>query len=151
MRVYWCLAAFYKYMQLTVYKNTPSRWVWNQLQTWEKQFMRVWGDTFIVLSTFTSSQTKHKMDVAFADRCLPHPSVSTLGAVVLLTRWAYLTREAGGVADERAHECAALMLQSCFDMAFPGSGKESALDIAVDDSGPHLGHDPPALRAPRCR
>lgn len=93
------------------------------MQTWEKQFVNAWGCSFVVHGTFLGPQTKRKVATPFVNRCLPHPSISTLGTIVLLTRWAYMSREGGGLAEESAHQSAAMLLQCCLDGIHSGDDR----------------------------
>ena len=51
-------------------------------------------------------------DMSFASRCLDASSVSTMGLVHLLSRWAYMAKNHGGLESKGSRSASAAMLQS---------------------------------------
>jgi hypothetical protein len=109
------LSAFdlHKFLQLTIYKGCRSRWWARRSVVFRKLFLEIFGCSQIIESTHLTSQTTKKLNSSFAERCLPDPSLSSIGFIHVLGMIALDV--ADGVAPSGSSEAAATLLGSFFE------------------------------------
>ena len=85
----WAASDVYKFFfAMTTYQGSSSVWASRQRETWCRMWLESYGaELFVVGTTVTGRNASNSAAVAFADRCLPNPSLATLGLLDLLTKW----------------------------------------------------------------
>ena len=129
-QLYWSLFSLYPALGLTCYQNQPSQWVHRRKKAWGKLTERLYGPGQFVFSNFITAKTEAKSKLAFSERCLPDPSVSTAGLLLILSQAAFQDRQHGGLADNEHAETALLIFKAFLDQYV---GKESKELVVLND------------------
>jgi hypothetical protein len=95
-RFYFCLTELYKHMQLTQYKKTASKWIFNCSQAWADKLRVSFGHGTLVMGTSCDRE-----GIAFENKCFPLPALSTVGLMATLGVWSACAPQLGGFT---AHE-----------------------------------------------
>jgi len=100
MLAFWSLIDVHAYLGIGVRQGPTSDWIYRQSPRWERILNELYGADQVVHSSWVSSQSTRKRRLPPSERCLGAPSVSTLGLVTLLSRWAFQSPQAGGSVDK---------------------------------------------------
>ena len=87
MRMFWTASCMYKYYRMTQYKGNASAWCSRSKAGWAKLWQHAFGSSQLVEGTTITGKNKAKSELPFMLRCLPEPSISTLGIISLAQRF----------------------------------------------------------------
>ena len=79
-------------MGLKTFGDVSSKWIFRNESRWEKCFAFYFSAKQIVHGSYVSEKTNVRMECDIVDRCLPKTAISIACIVVLLSRWASLSR-----------------------------------------------------------
>ena len=95
---FWCTNDIYKALQLKTYQGIPSKWAFTASESWARAILELGCQGVHVLPSIHARTPVHDPShdhapVAF----LPNITMSSLGLVVMLGRWAFLSSRRGGL------------------------------------------------------
>jgi hypothetical protein len=99
-RLFVSMRSLFQTLALEGYKGEYSTWICSQRPRWDRFWHKLLGSGQMVFSTWISSRSSHRKGMSFAERCLPHTSVSLVGLLALLARFAYDDRQTGGLEEK---------------------------------------------------
>lgn len=111
-RVFWPFQELYKAMSLQSHKGFPSSWVSHGLSRWGNMLQMLTGTIPIVHSNHGNTSERTAGSLRWPDRCLPLTSVSTLGLLLILQRFAFASVQQGGFRCDSGRRSAAEILDS---------------------------------------
>ncbi len=111
-RVFWDSFGLYKYMLLTGYNKQPSKWVWTVAGRWRTFWSDMGFASQLVCSSHALTSDDTKESTMPEDRCLDTPSISTVGLILLMTRWSSCSKRVGGFESENNRAAALGLLAS---------------------------------------
>ena len=112
MRLFWSLHGLYQALRMTCYKNRPSEWCARRGRAFTAMFEEVIGPGQMVYSTHLSKNTPGQHARPFFMRCLPTQSISTGAVMLLLVKFAFASKEQGGIDSDSSREAARLILKA---------------------------------------
>ena len=104
--VYWSFHCMYTLMGLKQYKGESGKWFYNSFSAWERLLMPGLGAGHIIHST------QSHQDVPWHMRCLPSPSISSVGWVRLMSALIWNSSRAGGFASDAYRSSAIDLMRS---------------------------------------
>lgn len=110
--LFWEMSQFFGVFCMTSHKGQRSVWVAKCKPRWER-FLSVAGLCIAVQSSHGNAKNKAEEhdSVRWPDRCLQNYSLATVSLLLVLLRWAYASREVGGLEDKRSKKAAV----ECFE------------------------------------
>lgn len=130
IRIFWSCIDLYKFACMSSYKRVPSKWVYNQHSSWQATFKSLGfsEDHFL-----QSSQAREGFEAETdARKCLNHPSSSTLGLLVMLTRFVGCSAQKGGLRYVVSRQAVAALLHGV--LASARRAKDLTMTISIQDS-----------------
>jgi len=111
-RCFWNLHDVYKYLLLTAYNNQPSKWLHACSPSWLRHLKAVIADELLVFGTYLNDTCSARLDMPWAQRCLPTSSLATCGLLAMLARWAYCPPATGGMNEARSRAAACELMMT---------------------------------------
>lgn len=106
------LKDIYGTMGMTSFKNQYSKWVWASLARWRSHIDPVFGSGHVLVSNHANCTDKTAAAVLVYERFLDQHTVSTVGLVHLLVRWAFCGSVRGGLREAKLRKAASDLLQA---------------------------------------
>lgn len=129
-RIFWSCIDLYKFSRMSSFKRTPSKWVYNQHKSWQAAFKSLGFSSEHVLQSFQAREgDEAETD---AQKCLNHPSTSTLGLLVLLTRFVGCSAQKGGLRDAVCRQAVGAFLHGL--LVSSRRAKDLHMTIGIQDS-----------------
>lgn len=122
--VYWPIPVLYHLFAMTSFSGWSSKWVQHSHPRWAASFRKAFGYEAFVGSTHGNTSKAQLSNVGYTDRCLEQLSCCTSCFVWLLCRWAFASREQGGLTQPTAQASAEELLRALLDVL---------LDVGPDD------------------
>lgn len=98
-RTYWGLPQFYTLFRMSAYKRIRSNWIAKAKARWENYLVSATGCSLLCYSAHGNAKQGSVGDDR-SGRCMAMLSASTLGVLLLVMRWAFTSREVGGLTEE---------------------------------------------------
>jgi len=134
-RVFFSLCSLYNFMQMTAYGGQPSDWVARGQKTWLGDLEKLIGPgTCIIFGTYLSDRTAQRASLPWSLRCLPEPSISTFACLVMCCRWAWKSKQGGGLGNTTSCQSAELLLSNLLSVFDKRSLQGAVMAIALDQS-----------------
>lgn len=131
-QVFWQLTDLYKYLQLSCFKNTPSKWIFNSAPRWAAFFQEVFGTGgHINFGTYWRQDCGKRGEMPWWCRCLPSTCASTCSMLALLLRWAYVVGTAGGLNNAEAKLACAELVAALLSCVGSSKGAPKSFDLAI--------------------
>jgi hypothetical protein len=132
-RLFWPVRDIYTSMNMKSYGGCPSKWSNALTSRWTKTFTKELRHCQFVYSTFTSSQTKSRNELPWRSRCLPFVSVSTLGLLMLMSRWSLPDLKRGALRNDDARSISEPLLNAILaPLSKPGARHAWSLVLVFD-------------------
>ena len=128
-RIFWPPQDLYAPLGLTCYSRQVSKWTWTCEPAWTKFVKEVTGYSHIVRSSHNNTSQDHRL-APWHERCLLQTSYSTHAYILLLTKFAYVQRTRGGLADENSRIRAGHIMKNMLDTIL---GKPFSIAVLVMD------------------
>lgn len=128
MRAFFDLHEVFRALRMTSFGGVPSKWVWHSLKSWVAVFTAFGLGQHIVRSTSVADSS----DDPWTGRCLPSTCCSTAALLVLLGRWAFVSRENGGLASPENRAAAGEVFGRLVDSALQNNGLKVTLHVAAN-------------------
>ena len=97
--LFWNLFSLYEHFGLTVYKGTPSKWVYNGTLAWTRNLSEFNVKGWLLKGTCHLTPAEALTSL---DHILPQPAAGTLGLLLCLDTWASRVPQLGGFRDSTA-------------------------------------------------
>ena len=94
-KIYWNMLCVYDCLGLKIFNKIPSKWVWHCTKSWQDYTDNILGVKCLIFGKHRNGKTRQQ-EFPWFDRCLQSTASSTVGLLLLLTRWALVRRERGG-------------------------------------------------------
>ena len=111
--MFWDMPQLYGFLSMKSYAGQRSTWVAKTKGRWLAAMQQAFDIECRVDSSHGNSKTCSR-DAVPAHSCLPVFSVNTVGFMLLLTRWAFASRERGGLQDDRPRAAATELFHAMF-------------------------------------
>lgn len=128
LRAFFDLHDVYRALRMSACKGVPSKWVWHSMQTWTAYFVSLGLGVQLVRSTSVADDD----DDPWSQRCLPATCASSAALLLLLGRWAFLSRERGGLSSSEQREAAGEIFGRLCDAALEGVGLRLRVSLVVE-------------------
>lgn len=119
-RIYWSLKEFYGYLKLTTFKGVCSRWVGVISAKICDITKQLTGGGQVAFGNHGNMGSGKLNALPFSDRSLPATSCSTMALLLMLQRWAFASREKGGLSTDGPKRAASVLFESLLDLALCG-------------------------------
>lgn len=119
-RIYWSLKGFHGYLKLTTFKCVFSRWVVVISAKICDTTQQLSGQSQVAFGSHGNRGVGKLDALPFSDRSLPTTSCSTMAVLLMLQRWAFATREKGGLSTDGPKRAASVLFESLLDLALCG-------------------------------
>ena len=131
-RVYWDLPQLYGIFRLTSFGGQRSVWLAKGRPRWELFIERASGFPMTIHSSHGNSK-QNESSLASVDQCLPVTCASTFGLLLILARWAFASKQVGGM-DNDVTRTACCELFEAFVFTFTSRPEILTLKIELVDS-----------------
>lgn len=121
--VFWPIPMLYHLFSMTSFSGWPSKWAQHSAPRWSQAFRKMFGYEAFIGSTHGNTSKDNLQKVQYSQRCLEQLSRCTSCFIWLLSRWAFASREQGGLTQPDARASVSQILQSLLDVLQDGGGE----------------------------
>lgn len=129
--VYWPVPVLYHLFSMSSFSGWASKWVQHSYPRWSSSFRKAFGYDAFVGSTHGNTSKGNLEKVRYTERCLEQLSCSTPCFVWLLSRWAYASREQGGLTVTSARASADEILRALLDVLLDAGSNECEVPVRL--------------------